>query len=67
MQIEVNGEARSIADEATVSDLLKAMDLGTGKGIAIAVNADVVRRADWDDVQLKEGDRVNVIRAVQGG
>ena len=37
------------------------------KGIAVAVNAEVIARAIWADMRLRNGDRVDIIHAVQGG
>jgi len=37
------------------------------RGVAVAINGEVVRRAEHANRVLKEGDRVEVIRAVQGG
>ena len=36
-------------------------------GVAAAVNDAVVSRAGWDDTRIAEGDRVEVLTAVQGG
>lgn len=36
-------------------------------GVAVAVNDEVVRRDDWDLRELRAGDRVEVVTAVQGG
>jgi sulfur carrier protein len=50
----------------TVAELLGALDL-PARGIAVAVNGEVVRRADWPGARLSEGDRVEVLTAAQGG
>src|SRR5579862_4343108 len=38
-----------------------------GRGIAVAVNGEVVRRADWPATALANGDQVEVLTAAQGG
>lgn len=62
----VNGEARRLPEgtslAAAVADLV-----GEGRGMAVVVNAEVVRRADWAATVLAEGDRIEVLRAAQGG
>jgi sulfur carrier protein len=65
--IRVNGENESLA-VATVEALLaeKAVDTGQ-RGIAVALNGAVVPRAAWRDTPLKPGDRVEIVRAKQGG
>jgi len=37
------------------------------QGIAIALNGVVIRRRDWATTELTEGDRVEIVRAMQGG
>ena len=67
MQIHVNGEQRE-TDEQTVGDLLRELGIDTSRrGCAVAVNDAVAPRAEWDDTALRENDRIEVIRPVQGG
>ena len=40
---------------------------GNGRGVAVAVEAEVVPRSEWDGVELAEGQRVEVLGAIQGG
>jgi sulfur carrier protein len=65
MQVRVNGEAREIAP-CSVSELLAALG-ASAEGVAVAVNGTVVPRSERDGRPLREGDRVEVIRAVGGG
>jgi len=62
--IEVNGEARAFGGSLAV--LAETMELPAG-GVAVAVNGEVVRRADWPGVELRDGDRVEILTATQGG
>ncbi len=39
----------------------------SSEGIAIAVNGRVVRKAAWAGTALNEGDRIEIVRAMQGG
>ena len=50
----------------TVAALLAELDLGERR-VAVAVNRDVVVRAEHPQHQLSEGDRVEIVHAVQGG
>lgn len=51
-----------------VNDLLLALNLPQdGRGIAIAVNDAVVSRSRWLVHELHDGDRIEIVRAVQGG
>ncbi|MCE2431849.1 MAG: sulfur carrier protein ThiS [Candidatus Latescibacteria bacterium] len=68
MQLTVNGQKQSVDDASTLLDLLIEMNIGTEqKGIAVALNTEVVARAMWADTRLCNGDRVDIIHAVQGG
>jgi sulfur carrier protein len=46
---------------------LIAMVTGVSTGLATAVNGEVVPRASWAATLLADGDRVEVVTAVQGG
>jgi sulfur carrier protein len=66
VQVWINGERRELADGACVRDALVA--LGAPEiGVAVAVDGEVVRRADWSSAALGDGARVEVLTAVQGG
>jgi sulfur carrier protein len=66
--VVVNGEARELAPGTTVRTLLDALDVpGGARGVAVAVDAEVVPRAEWDTTELDDGARVEVLRAIQGG
>ena len=68
MTIVVNGDARELAPGTTVRELLDELDVGAGaSGVAIAVDAEVVPRGEWDTTELDEGARVEILRAIQGG
>ncbi len=67
MTATINGESRDLADGATLEALLRVLGLDAATGIAVAVNARVVRRAAFGDHTLRDGDAVEIIRAVAGG
>ncbi|MCP9208425.1 sulfur carrier protein ThiS [Streptomyces sp. HD1123-B1] len=66
MTVSVNGEPREIT-EGTTLDLLVATLTRAPSGVAAAVNETVVPRGQWPLTALGEGDRVEVLTAVQGG
>ncbi|HVE83251.1 MAG TPA: sulfur carrier protein ThiS [Myxococcales bacterium] len=66
MKLTVNGEAREVADGTTVSQLLAALEVATGR-VAVEVNAAVVRRAQHERHALVEGDQVEIVTFVGGG
>ena len=68
MKIRYNGEDSEVDGNSTLLNLLKERQIGKEtRGIAVAMNDSVVPRGHWEGRHLKEGDRVEVIHAVQGG
>ena len=65
--IVVNGTDREVPAGTTVADLVDELVPGDPTGTAVAVDGDVVRRAEWSATDLDDGVRVEVLRAVQGG
>ncbi|QNP62877.1 sulfur carrier protein ThiS [Streptomyces genisteinicus] len=66
MNISVNGEARQLAAGTTLDAVVAALSAAPS-GVAAAVNESVVPRGEWAATRLGEGDRVEVLTAVQGG
>jgi sulfur carrier protein len=62
----INGERRELAPDASVLDALGTLGIPR-TGVAVAVDGEVVRRADWPATALADGARVEVLTAVQGG
>lgn len=67
MRIRINDQPADLdATTATVADLLKSRNIPSG-GTAVAINAKLVRREQWEITELKEGDNVMIISAAYGG
>ena len=66
MQIELNGEAREVAEGTTVAELVAALGLRP-EVVAVELNRGLVRRDRRGDVRLAPGDRVEVVTLVGGG
>ncbi|GCB50136.1 sulfur carrier protein ThiS [Streptomyces sp. NL15-2K] len=66
MNISVNGERREVAPGTALDALVKSLTAAPA-GVAAALNETVVPRAQWPATPLSEGDRVEVLTAVQGG
>ncbi len=64
--VHVNGERRTL-DAPVALDALVAAVTAAPSGVAAALNETVVPRARWSDTALAEGDRVEILTAVQGG
>ncbi|HEX6344109.1 sulfur carrier protein ThiS [Umezawaea sp.] len=66
MKARVNGELRDLPDGATVGAVLELLG-APEKGVAVAVDGEVVPRAEWRRTVVPEGGTVEVLTAVQGG
>ncbi|EGX60423.1 thiamine biosynthesis sulfur transfer protein [Streptomyces zinciresistens K42] len=64
--VSVNGERRGV-EPGTALDALVESLTAAPSGVAAALNETVVPRAQWPATRLAEGDRVEVLTAVQGG
>lgn len=67
MIVELNGERTPLPDEATLVEAVTASGADQARGVAVALDGEVVPRAEWADRRLSEGQEVEVVRAVQGG
>jgi len=69
MKIVLNGSEREVPDAATVADLVGAVSEtdADGRGVAVAVGAEVVPRSEWGARELADGEHVEVLGAIQGG
>jgi sulfur carrier protein len=69
MKIELNGRPVELPQDASVADAVieAGADGGDGRGVAVAVDGEVIRRADWGKTKLQTDQSVEVVRAVQGG
>ncbi len=66
LAITVNGEARRLPAGATIVDLLAELGLDW-RAVAVERNGEVVARARLAETGLAEGDRLELVRFVQGG
>ncbi|NUQ63157.1 MAG: sulfur carrier protein ThiS [Pirellulales bacterium] len=66
MEIIVNGQARQVADGATIAGLLQELGL-TGRYVAVEVNREVVPRLQHGEYRLAAGDRIEIVTLVGGG
>ena len=66
MTIVVNGEPRELSQGTTVADVVVLLGRGP-KGLAVAVNENVVPRTRWPVTTLHERDRVEMLTAAAGG
>ena len=69
IDIVVNGDESRIENGSTLADLLESVNINieNSRGIAVAVNDELIRRTDWYKRELNAGDSVELVTARQGG
>jgi len=68
MIIELNGRPAELPEDATVADAVEEAGAdGETRGVAVAVDGEVIRKAEWGKTKLESDQSVEVVRAVQGG
>ncbi|HXC45997.1 MAG TPA: sulfur carrier protein ThiS [Solirubrobacteraceae bacterium] len=66
--IYLNGTPHDDPDGQSLAAVLRLLDLELdARGVAVAVDGEVVPRADWSTFAIADGARVEVLRAMQGG
>jgi sulfur carrier protein len=66
MRIEINGQAQQVEAPSTVGALVDAR-VADRRGVAVAVDGEVVERTAWDATPVHDGARIEIVGAVQGG
>lgn len=68
MRVLLNGEDHQLAAGTTLGALVESLGAPAGgRGVAVALDGEVVPRRAWEQTQLDDGARVEVVVAVQGG
>jgi thiazole synthase len=67
MRVDLNGEPTALPDGATVAAAIEASGAAAQRGLAVAVDGEVVPRSEWDATRLHEGQKIEVLAAIQGG
>ena len=66
MKVTLNGEIKELETEVTLDRLLELFSLPSQR-VAVEVNREVVRRAEWSNLRIKADDRIEVVHFVGGG
>jgi sulfur carrier protein len=66
LRVTVNGEETELPAATSVSDLLALLDIEP-RGVAVAVDGEVVTRRTWGERSLAAGERVEILSIAQGG
>ena len=67
MNVSVNGVERQLPAGATVADVVRSLVEMAERGVAVALDGEVVPRSEWQATRVGDGQAVEVLRAVQGG
>src|SRR3954465_7569592 len=68
MKVELNGELVALPEGASVADAVEISGAaGEQRGVAVAIDGEVVPRSEWSRTSLREGQKVEVLAAIQGG
>ncbi|CAL1521217.1 sulfur carrier protein ThiS [Chitinophaga sp. MM2321] len=67
MEVLVNNKLYAVQHGITIAALLQFIQLPAQKGIAVAVNNQVIPKTSWDHRPLSAADSITIIRATQGG
>jgi sulfur carrier protein len=65
--VTLNGERRELGDRATIETAVQAIGAPGGHGVAVALDGEVVPRGEWATTEVRDGQQVEVLHAVQGG
>jgi thiamine biosynthesis protein ThiS len=67
MQVQINGETRELKhNQIVLAELVRELALAPQR-IAVEVNKRIVRRAEWEQTNINEGDRIEIVHFVGGG
>jgi len=67
MDIYINSKLQQLPGDAKITDALSSLNLNAQKGIAIAINNNVIPQAAWETYLLQPDDKMTLIKATQGG
>jgi thiamine biosynthesis protein ThiS len=66
VRIQVNGEFREVKENISLSELIASLSLKADQ-LAIELNQNVVRRAQWQSTVLQTDDKIEIVHFVGGG
>lgn len=67
MEVQVNHQLQQTEEGASLSQLLNKLGFEESRGLAVAINNEVVPKKLWNDHALRPNDNITIIRATQGG
>ena len=66
MRLSINGEIKEFKEKSlTIKEILDLMQYN--KGIAVALNETFILKTEYENIEVKDGDRLDILSPVQGG
>ena len=65
--VTINGKRRDLGQSATIETAVRAIGAPGGRGVAVALDGEVVPRGEWASTEVRDGQQVEILHAVQGG
>jgi sulfur carrier protein len=66
ISIWVNGEAKDVAPNQSISALLGSLNIASDR-VAVELNKSIVRSRDWEKTIVADGSQIEVVEFVGGG
>jgi sulfur carrier protein len=65
--VTLNGQRHELDEPTTVESAVRALGAADGRGVAVALDGEVIPRGEWASTAVREGQQIEVLHAVQGG
>lgn len=66
LEVQLNGQPKQLEESLTLQEILDRFQIQP-QAIAVAVNAEIIPRSELDKIRVRNGDKIEVVRAVGGG
>ena len=66
VEVKINGELKQIPYDINLAELLKHLELPAER-LAVELNSEVIRRINWENVKVKNADKIEIVHFVGGG
>ncbi len=67
IKVSINGKLHKFQKDVTISEVLYIMNFSNTKGIAVAVNEQIISGNKWKEFIVSSDDKIVIIQATQGG
>lgn len=67
MEVRINGKETEVHQSMSIVDYLTSIGFDKKVSIAVAINGEIISKEEYSETQLKNGDSMEVVRAIGGG